>query len=149
MIEFLVLNRGQVELIDPYQKYIIIGATEPNRIKPIVKKNGFYVSDLRLYYSDIESNDIQKDVPGYLFSIDQARLILSFWKRYKDQISLCICQCDGGICRSSAMAAALTVIEYGQRSDQWLFKAPYNPNMHVYRTLLNTYFGEQNGEEKE
>lgn len=138
-MEFLILNRGQIETFKPEMPYITIGATEPNKQKPNIFKNQHYISDLRLYYSDIDE-DFTKHYPSnYLFAIDHARILLGFYKRFKDKTELIICQCDGGICRSSAMAAALSVIHNGPRSDNWIFESKcYNPNMHVYRTLLNT-----------
>ena len=139
-MEFMILNRQQVEIIAPEHDYILIGATEPHSQAPKIKETKHTVASLRLYYSDIDKEDAHLYPTSYLFNDQHADIILSFLHRNIDKCSIIVSQCDGGISRSSATAAALSVIINGPRSDNWIFDAAqYNPNMHVYRTVLNRW----------
>lgn len=137
-MEFLILNRQLVETISPEIPYIVIGATEPKKSKPQINKNKWYISDLRLYYSDILKEDACHYPVGHLFMKDQARLIINFFRRHRQNAELCICQCDGGVSRSSATAAFLTSI-CGKSPRPILDNPMYAPNEHVYNLLHEVY----------
>ena len=75
-----------------------------------------------------------------LITDDQAYEVCSFACRFKDKAKCIVSQCDGGISRSSATAAALSDILNGPRSSKWIFDSPaYVPNMYVYRKIFNTW----------
>lgn len=137
-MEFMILNRYLVEKISPEISYIVIGATEPNKPKPTIVKNKHYVSDLRLYFSDILEEDRHRYPSNYLFEIDHARILINFFLRNKKKAELCICQCDGGVSRSSAICAFLHAIT-GKNPDVILEHPNYAPNEHVYNFLNKIY----------
>ena len=61
--------------------------------------------------------------------------ILAKIVKSKKDLNLVICQCDGGMCRSAAIAAALSVVFNGIGSDLHIFKIK-NPNILVYNVML-------------
>jgi hypothetical protein len=69
-----------------------------------------------------------------------AKAILDFVTEGQRRLmDLCICQCDGGVSRSSGIAAALSYIL--NQDDTWVFNDPrYLPNRLVYRTILDVYY---------
>jgi predicted protein tyrosine phosphatase len=75
-----------------------------------------------------------RDSGSEIMTKEQAKDILKFVEIHKDK-HLIVCQCDAGISRSSAVAAALSKIYFDD--DTWVFNdKQYRPNMHVYRTIL-------------
>jgi len=74
-----------------------------------------------------------------LFKPQQAKQILELIEKHKDKLELIVCQCEGGISRSSGTAGALSKILNGD--DTVFFKAPYSPNRLVYRIILSVYYG--------
>jgi len=72
---------------------------------------------------------------GYkFFNEELADAILSFANKHKNK--LIICQCEAGISRSSAVAAALAKIH--NNNDNIYFKN-YVPNTLVYSTIIKRY----------
>lgn len=58
-MEFLILNRDQLEQIKPEIPYVVIGATELTKSKPVVFKNKWYMSDdeaFNAYYEKHKTN---------------------------------------------------------------------------------------------
>lgn len=115
--------------------------TEPTSIISIDSDNAFPDIDLddenilqitRLKFDDADVG------PANLFSKDQAHMVLDHATRANECKCKLICQCEAGISRSAAVAAAISLIYNG--TDAWVFQDPkYCPNMHVYRTILNVY----------
>jgi len=66
--------------------------------------------------------------------------ILNFYNEWKNKVDLLIIHCVAGVSRSPAIGAALLRID-GQL-DFDMFKR-YRPNMHVYRTMLNTFYDKE------
>jgi protein-tyrosine phosphatase len=58
-------------------------------------------------------------------------------EKFYDAVSLIVVQCEAGISRSAAIAAALANIYLGD--DEPYFRTSM-PNMLVYRTILRTYY---------
>ena len=137
-MEFLILNRDQLEQIKPEIPYIVIGATEPTKSKPVVFKNKWYISDLRLYFSDIIKEEESRYPTGYLFSDQHAQILINFFLRHRSKVELCICQCDGGVFRSAAIAAFLMALVKQEPIDVILHPR-YVANTHVYFTLVETW----------
>jgi predicted protein tyrosine phosphatase len=72
-----------------------------------------------------------------LFTENDADQILDFVESHPEA-ELIIVHCDGGVSRSAGIAAALSKILTG--SDFNIFNSKrYQPNMHVYRTILNRW----------
>lgn len=141
MIDFIIASRFNINHIIPESNHIIISATEPENVYP--ELNTTYCLDfIRLVYTDEDKPD-EATFFGrsqYMFSNEQAKNLLDFAFRYKDNVDCVISQCDGGISRSSGTAAALSVVLNGSRTDNWIFESrKYIPNMFVYRKILNMY----------
>jgi len=85
---------------------------------------------------NLNVDDINKETEGFvLFNNSHAKQILDFIDKYKD-VDIIIVQCDAGISRSAAVAAALSKIF--DQEDFRYFKQ-YASNMHIYKTILNLY----------
>lgn len=74
---------------------------------------------------------------GKVFDECHARRILEFVYSHLHEVELIICQCDAGMSRSAATAAALSRIFHG--SEGVFFNSPYIPNKLIYETILNEY----------
>jgi predicted protein tyrosine phosphatase len=72
------------------------------------------------------------------FNKDMARNIFDFVNAHKP--STIIVHCHAGVCRSAAVAAALSKIMYDE--DDYIFKTRV-PNMLVYTTMLEYYYCDQ------
>lgn len=135
----VVMNRNQIEVnkIDLTEPYVVISISCPNdQATPNINK--FCKAILFIEADDIEKEVIIfADQKAKLFSKDDARRILEFYKDYKDKVTRIIVHCDAGISRSPAVAAALYRIE-GRMDDNW-FKH-YHPNRRVYSLILAEYF---------
>ena len=84
--------------------------------------------------------DISQSLPGYtLFCDSHAHDILDFvtwnWRRMRTLMV----HCRAGISRSSAVAAAIARLKFGDDSE--FFEEPFLPNRLVYRTLLEVASG--------
>jgi predicted protein tyrosine phosphatase len=84
--------------------------------------------------------DISQPLPGHtLFCDSHAHDILDFvtwnWRR----IRTLMVHCRAGISRSSAVAAAIARLKFGD--DREFFEEPFAPNRLVYRTLLEVASG--------
>ena len=78
-----------------------------------------------------------------IFNNVHAKEILKFIFKHLNDVSLIVCQCDMGLSRSAATAAALSKILNG--NDEEFFKPPYIPNKLIYATILDEYRSMQKG----
>ena len=89
----------------------------------------------------LEFHDLDVELPGYpdvpLFSEEHAGQILDFFNKYRNEVPSLVVHCDAGRSRSPAVAAALTHIMGKQ--DKPILRQ-YNPNMRVYRMLLDEFY---------
>lgn len=80
-----------------------------------------------------------------LFSKNHAKQILKLVGEHKDKCHHIISQCDAGVSRSSATAAAVSKILYDD--DKFVYDNPrFIPNSHIYHTILKTFYEGQNGQ---
>lgn len=143
-MKFLIWNRGQAETLVPHQHHILISICEPHKEYAQLPDNENRKGLLQLKYTDEDDIECARQIgqEHLLMTDDQAQQVLDFVDKYKDHIDLIVCQCDGGICRSSGTAAALSHILNGD--DTWVFdpKGPYIPNRYVYRKILNLFYSD-------
>jgi predicted protein tyrosine phosphatase len=93
---------------------------------------------LQVDFWDLTS--VCKKMPdGGMFDEARARQILDFVFPLWEDIDVLLVHCEAGVSRSPAVAAALSVIAFGPRSDLDYFRK-FVPNTHVYRVLLKTYY---------
>lgn len=144
-MKFLITNRERITSLDGLlsQKHIVISICEPdlNLGFPELPKNPSRLGVLRLSFTDIDDINAAKQIgqAHYLMAREQAEEVVAFVRKYVNSIETIVCQCDGGISRSSGMAAALSKILNGD--DSWVFNSKeYVPNMLVYRMIINTWY---------
>ena len=140
-MEFLITNRHNITYLRPEVDHVVISICEPDYPFARLPENKQRLGLLQLKFTDLDWVDAAKEIgqDHLLMTKDQAKEILSFVNEYKNKIKLIICQCDGGVSRSSGTAAALSRIL--NNDDEWVFSSRnYVPNMHVYRLLINEYF---------
>jgi predicted protein tyrosine phosphatase len=159
-MRFLVYSRDLVEkgivkdIQDCYPDAIVgvisIAGTKPNCISDdvvqVIHKEKNFFGICRMNFDDVD-----RDVDGTKGWIiehgyseitnEQANNIVDFILAAKvKNVDIMIVHCEAGISRSSATAAACSVI-LGQSDAEYFGNARYNPNMKVYRSILNAYQG--------
>ena len=84
--------------------------------------------------------DIEHPLAGYtLFHDDLAHDILDFVTHNWRRMHTLLIHCHAGISRSSAVAAAIARLKFGDGAE--FFEEPFVPNLLVYRTLLEVATG--------
>lgn len=104
---------------------------DPNRL--------FY---LRMNFDDID-RDIDRDIDPTkyrLFNQEDAKEILSFAKKIKNNVDAIVVHCEAGISRSPAVGLALAQLLDAKNQDRIEYRFPLY-NRHVYNTILKTHFG--------
>jgi len=140
-MKFLITNRHSITYLKPEVDHVVISICEPENSFPDLPENNKRLGLLQLKFTDLDRVDTAREIgqEHMLMTKDQAKEVLSFVNEYKNKVELIICQCDGGVSRSSGTAAALSKIL--NNDDEWVFSSTnYVPNMHVYRLLINEYF---------
>jgi len=140
-MKFLITNRYGITYLKPEVDHVVISICEPENSFPDLPENNKRLGLLQLKFTDLDRVDTARQIgqEHMLMTKDQAKEILIFVNEYKDKVGLIICQCDGGVSRSSGTAAALSKIL--NDDDEWVFSSRnYIPNMHVYRLLINEHF---------
>jgi len=144
-MKFLITNREKIISLDGLlnQKHIVISICEPDMGLdfPELPENPNRLGVLRLSFTDIDDIDAAKQIgqAHYLMTKEQAEEVVVFVKKYANSIETIVCQCDGGISRSSGMAAALSKIF--NWDDSWVFDSKeYVPNMFIYSMIINTWY---------
>jgi hypothetical protein len=84
-------------------------------------------------------NDVEGHGEGHMVRAD-ADKIIEFVNRYVNEVDEIVVHCGAGISRSAGVCAALMLILTG--NDSAIFdNGRFNPNMHCYRLVLESYFG--------
>ena len=139
-MKFLTLSEKEIKstLYNRIQdKHIVISITSEDSNEIIIPPNRDRISQLHLKFDDV--SDITEKF--LFFTRAQAIEILEFVEKYINQVSLIIVQCQAGLSRSVAVAAALSkIINY---TDDGIYTRGI-PNMFVYTTLLDTFFSNPN-----
>ena len=140
MITFKILSRLAIEelkeedVLKETSKYIVISISQPGQERPNIEH--LHCPKLFLNFDDLEFLP-QNQYPDLfkLFTNDMAIQILDFVnKNFNPYI---IVHCQAGVCRSAAVAAALSKIMLNK--DDEIFKTKI-PNMLVYRKILQAWF---------
>lgn len=134
-MKFEIYNRQTIVNIAPNVPHIIISITNEGKEHPDVPINSNCHGVIRLNFADATPS---ASYGMKLISKTDAEEILDFvLENFKD-VELIICQCDGGISRSSATAGVLSYILNGSDAEVQN-DTKYVPNMHVYNTLLRAF----------
>ena len=137
-LQFIISNDQAIQKYNIAEKHILISITSPGYEHPKLPELKSRVGLLQIKFHDIDKTIISKGKTYPVFTKEQAKTIIAFFNYHKSEIHTVICQCEVGVCRSPAVAAALAK-GMGQSDDKF-FKY-YCPNMFVYRLLLNTIKG--------
>jgi predicted protein tyrosine phosphatase len=137
-MNFDVQNRSSISKVSFSKPHVVISISNPgDAYADIVETN--LIDVLYLFFDDIVT-----PMPGYVaFNESHAIEILKFWNRYQNEVDLFIAHCNAGMSRSPGVIAALNKI-YNNDDLHW-FKMK-SPNMLVYKTILEVYHGNSNGQ---
>lgn len=137
VMDFLVLGRAEAMRIAPEVPYVVISITTPGASAARLADCPHRVSVLRLQFHDCDApqpeHPLISSEPVSLISDEQARSIVHFVEEHRSTVKLIICQCDAGMSRSAAVAAALS--RWLQQDDEAFFRY-YLPNTLVYHSVL-------------
>ena len=144
-MEIMVTNRFIINELEFQLPHIVISITDdPEHFPQIKEKNCKGI--LRIAVWDTEDGENFRSIHNFaaseipsdrIFNNLHAKRILKFVFNHIKDIRLIICQCDMGLSRSAAIAAALAKIL--NNDDEEFFQSPYIPNQLIYRTILNEY----------
>ena len=141
MMEFIVRDRESVEQgILVRSSYILISIRDPERQTVRVPKQSGLRDVLYLAFHDVDPADdpaLPEDIT--LMTDEDARRIWSFVKKWEKKIGTVVVHCEQGMSRSPAVAAALCKRRGG---DESRFFKRYQPNLYVYRLMLDCPLGE-------
>jgi predicted protein tyrosine phosphatase len=90
---------------------------------------------LQLAFADMRFPDEASQ--NKMFCEEHAHKILSFVKEVWDRVEVLLVHCEAGMCRSPAVAAAISRIYFGEDKPFFLPNL-YEPNPAVYRILMET-----------
>ncbi len=117
--------------------YIMIRVTGPGVEFTEIPDTELSRGVTKLKFHDLDKKLGEEKYDKFLFTENDADQILDFVESHPEA-ELIIVHCDGGVSRSAGIAAALSKILTG--SDFNIFNSKrYQPNMHVYRTILNRW----------
>ncbi len=137
-MNFLVLGRSEIRTEMPEMPYLVISVTDPDKPDAEIAASFYQRAVLRLKFDDA----VQIDIPGLEdlaaetvveLTTMEAQNILTFVRQHSEDVQLIVCQCEAGVSRSAAIAAALSRIL--QNEDAFFFEN-YWPNRKVYHTIL-------------
>ncbi|HQU82034.1 MAG TPA: hypothetical protein PKY59_02855 [Pyrinomonadaceae bacterium] len=131
------MSREEIKTFAPDVYYIVISVTDPENSEAEIFDSHFLVDVLRLKFDDVDAAnkfkfDFSESKEIYM-NESQATQILSFVKKNMEKISLIVCQCEQGVSRSPAIAAALSKIL--QNKDEF-FLNNFWANRSVYNVII-------------
>lgn len=132
VVDFLVLGRHDIKTVLPYVPYLVISIADPERAEVVLAASPLQQAVLRLRFHD--KSGPRAALSGKVaMTPTVAHEVLVFVREHLPEVTLIVCQCEAGISRSAAIAAALSRIL--QDEDSFFF-AHYAPNDWIYQTLL-------------
>ena len=131
--QLLALGRDEAKSFVPDVPYLIVSISDPDKPEPEIPTSPHLRGVLRLQFHDVGQPRRFQPTPDVAMTPEHARQILSFVREHLPGVGLIICQCEQGVSRSTAVAAALSRILQGE--DEYFFKH-YWPNRWVYNLLL-------------
>ena len=139
---FLVLSRQQVMEYILDIPHVCISVRDPGSVKAKLPENTSRLDSLYLEFDDLDFEpdrvlfDEKTPRRAVMFKETEARKILEFYNKW--DVRIFIINCEAGISRSAAIAAALSKIS---GYDDSLFFKKYHPNRLVYRKILEAKYG--------
>lgn len=131
----LVLERTLTDWFSaPVEPFVVISIASPGQAHPRLQ-HLHLLEVLPLVFHDVDQ-PVSYLPANTLFQPQQAEQILDLLERHRQQVKLFICQCEAGISRSAAVAAALSLLVNGSDEHIWNDRR-YLPNRLVYRLILD------------
>lgn len=132
---FLVLGREEIKSFEPSVKSILISVTDPENAQAEIIESKNFVGILRLKFHDIGKaktfeNETGNDVS---MSVSDVNKIWNFVSKNLSKAKLIVCQCEQGVSRSAAIAAAISRVL--QNEDEYFFEH-FWVNRYVYDLLI-------------
>lgn len=137
-LKLLVLGRDEISTFSASIPYSVISITDPEKEEADIYQSPFRRSVLRLKFHDIagtKSNEPKnlQTTDEIVMTKEHALSILNFVRDNLRDVGLIVCQCEAGVSRSAAIAAALSKIFNDE--DDFFFKH-YWVNRWVYNLIL-------------
>lgn len=134
-MRFDVFNRDTIEKYNTNEKHIVISISDIDCDKANLPKLESRIDAMFLKFSDFDriTEGMNKEYKESLFNKRLAEAVWKFVDKYKDDINLIIVNCEAGISRSSAVAAAISKILNGNDDDFFKY---FLPNRLVYRKMI-------------
>jgi predicted protein tyrosine phosphatase len=134
-MEFIVRDRQSVEQgILVRSSYILISIRDPDKRKVRAPKQSGLRDILHLAFHDAEpAGNMALPDNITLMTEKHARQVWSFVKKWEKRIGAVVVQCEQGMSRSPAVAAALCKRLGG---DESRFFKRYQPNLYVCRLMV-------------
>ena len=130
-----VANRDLAKVIKFDIPYIVISIYSTGGQPADIPLHPKCIAVLPIQFDDVEEDEwMYGDTIYKPITEEKAERIWEFVDTWKSDAELILVHCDGGICRSPAVAAAISRVYKGE--DKEWFKKPYLPNMKVYNTML-------------
>ena len=144
-MKFAIVSRDELTgRMQPCLPFVLIRIMVPGDKAPTLPKWDNCLQQLKLQFHDLTPRVFRREsgakYVGGLITDAQADEIIAFALRWHHKAKLMIISCDGGISRSPAVAAALSVVLDGEGMDRWVFEATrYQPNMFVYAKITKRW----------
>jgi len=142
-MRFLVMGRHEAEnirLIDHNTngkfgkfRHVWISIGDPDKPDAKVRQNELCRDVLRLKFDDCDETDDSEWVP---MVPNQAKEIVDFVCKHKDEIDMILVHCEAGISRSAGTAAALSIWLNDHDSGIAVGHPRYHPNTHVKSLIM-------------
>lgn len=165
MMNFIPFSRTNIQKFTLDRPHVLISITDPESDDVVLPQGTGRMSTLHLQFHDIDVKYLPEECKNcggtqYIekwkdfnngicyacspkavhFSENDAKQILWYADVYCRQVDTILVNCEAGRSRSVAVCAALSKIYNGENSDVYFFEH-YTPNMKIYRTILDTYYG--------
>ncbi len=136
-MEIIVADRQTIEAgILVKAAYILISITDPDQRKARIPKQAGLRGELLLSFHNAQpSTGMKLPMHIKLMTEDAARQIWRFIEKYKATVGTIVIQCEQGMSRSPAVAAAISKM-LGR--DETPFWQKYQPNRYVYALMCKT-----------
>lgn len=134
-LDIIVADRESVEAgLLVRSAWAIVSIRDPRSRRVRIPRQRSLVDVLELAYHDAEPvTNLKLPADVILMSADQAKAIWSFVERVRPRVKTLVVQCEQGMSRSPAVAAALSHA-LGLDVERWFEE--YLPNRHVFDLML-------------
>ncbi len=128
VMRLVVAGRPAMRRITPNVPYVVVSISDPGAPEAVLAESPLRLGVLRLSFFDATADDarFRGATP------EDAVRIVEFVARYREAADLIVCQCEAGLSRSPAVAAALSRWLNGHDEE---FHRRYQLNLTVYRLV--------------